>query len=274
MKKFIAPLAMGLLFTISQLIAVSIAQPFKKAGFEAFENPENPMNIVQIFVIIMVFTLFILIIAKYKEEMVKYIILFSFFLASLSIFQAFFYFISSSLSFLFSLIVSITMFVLLIKHPEWYVIDFFGVFLTGGISAIFAISLSIEMIIIFLIILAIYDAIAVYKTRHMVKLAETIADSNLPLLMIVPKKASYSYIKSKIGKDKDAIYVGLGDLIIPGILITASYLQEGIAGFIFTLTGALAGYFLLMKLISKGPQPGLPYLNGGAIISYAILHFL
>lgn len=274
MKKFIAPAGMSLLFITSQLIAVSIAQPFKKAGFSAFENPENPMNIVQIFAVIMVFTLFILIIAKYKEEIVKYIILFSFFLASLSIFQAFFYFIEASLSLLFSLIVSITMLVLLIKHPEWYVIDFFGVFLTGGISAIFAISLSIEMIILFLIVLAVYDAIAVYKTKHMVKLAETIADSNLPLLMIVPKKASYSYIKSKIGKDKDAVYVGLGDLIIPGILITASYIEHGINGFALTLGGALAGYLLLMKLIEKGPQPGLPYLNGGAIIAYAILHFL
>lgn len=265
---------MSFLFIISQLIAVSIAQPFKKAGFEAFENPENPMNIVQIFAVIIVFTLLILVIAKYKEEMVKYIILFSFFLASLSIFQAFFYFIESSFSLLFSLIVSITMLLLLIKHPEWYVIDFFGVFLTGGISAIFAISLSIEMIILFLIVLAVYDAIAVYKTRHMVKLAKTIADSNLPLLMIVPKKASYSYIKSKIGGDRDAVYVGLGDLIIPGILITASYLEHGMNGFAFTLAGALAGYFLLMRLIEKGPQPGLPYLNGGAIIAYAILQFL
>ena len=274
MRKFIAPIGMAFLFVISQLIAVFVAKPFKEAGFEAFENPSDPMNIIQLFAVLLVFTLFILIMAKYKEEMVKYVILFFFFMASLSIFQAFFYFVSASFSFFLALIISIAMLILFIKHPEWYVIDFFGVFLAGGIAAIFAISLSIEYILLLLIALAIYDALSVYKTRHMVKLAETITSSNLPLLMIVPKKSSFSYLKSKFGKERDAVYMGLGDLIIPGILIAAAYLEKGLLGFTATLGGALIGYMLLMFLISKGPQPGLPYLNGGAILAYVMVHFL
>lgn len=274
MRKFIAPMGMAFLFVISQLIAVFVAKPFKEAGFEAFENPSDPMNIIQLFAVLLVFTLFILIMAKYKEEMVKYVILFFFFMASLSIFQAFFYFISASFSFFLALIISIAMLILFIKYPEWYVIDFFGVFLAGGIAAIFAISLSIEYIFLLLIALAIYDALSVYKTRHMVKLAETITSSNLPLLMIVPKKSSFSYLKSKFGKERDAVYMGLGDLIIPGILIAAAYLEKGMLGFAATLAGALIGYMLLMFLIAKGPQPGLPYLNGGAILAYTIIHFL
>jgi len=273
MKKFLPPLGMALLFIVSQLIAVSVAPSFKNAGMEAFENPKDPMNIVQIFIVLLFFTIFILLMAKYKERMVKYIILFFFFTASISIFQAFFFLIIPSISTIIALIVAIIMIILLIYHPEWYVIDTFSIFIAGGIAAIFAISLSIEYIIIFLIALAIYDAISVYRTKHMVTLAKSITSSNLPLLLMVPKKVSFSYMKSDIGGDeRDAVYVGLGDFIIPGILITASYMEKGWIGFSVTLAGALLGYAILMRLIEKGPQPGLPYLNGFALLAYLLLH--
>jgi len=273
MKKFLPPMGMAFLFIISQLIAVMVAPSFKNAGMEAFENPEDPMNIVQIFVVLLVFTIFILLMAKYRERLVRYIILFFFFTASISIFQAFFFLIIPSISTIVAIVVAIVMIILLIYHPEWYVIDTFSIFIAGGIAAIFAISLSIEYIIIFLIALAIYDAISVYRTKHMITLAKSITSSNLPLLLMVPKKASFSYMKSDIGKaERDAVYVGLGDFIIPGILITASYLERGWIGFSVTLLGALLGYAFLMHLIERGPQPGLPYLNGFALIAYALLH--
>ncbi len=272
MKKFIAPAGMALLFIVAQAIAAFVAVPFKEAGY-GIENPEDPMNIVYIFVVLIVFTIFILIVSKYKENLVKYIVIFFFFIASIEIFTAFFHFINESLSFFLAIIISITMLILLIRYPEWYIIDLFGVFLAGGIAAIFA-SLPIAYIIILLIILAIYDAISVYKTKHMVRLAETVVSSHLPLLMIFPKKSSYSYLKDDFKGERDAFYMGLGDIVVPGMLITASFLKYGLVGFFATLCGALAGFIVLAILISKGPQPGLPYLNGGAIIAYAILYFL
>ncbi len=275
MNKILAPLGMAILFILTQIVAVSVVKPFKDAGMEAFENPSDPMNIVEIIAILLIFTLFLLLIAKYKEEMVRYIVLFFFFMASISIFQAFFYFLPPLFSSLLSLIISTTMLFLMIKYPEWYVVDFFGIFLAGGIAAIFAISLAIPYIIILLTALAIYDIISVHKTRHMVRLAESIVSSRLPLLMVVPRKASFSYLKGDFGKgERDAVYMGLGDMIMPGVLIAASYLQYGIEGFLATMGGALIGYAILMLLISRGPQPGLPYLNGGTILAYALLHFL
>ena len=270
----VAPFGMAMLFILSQLVGMIVAEPFKEAGFSAFPEPDNPMNIVQIFVVLIVFTMLILLIAKYKEKLVKYVILIAFFLASISIFQAFFYFVNESLASLLALITAIVMLILLIIHPEWYVIDTFGIFLAGGISAIFAISLATKYIILLLVALAVYDFISVYKTKHMVELAKAITSDNLPLLMIFPKKTDFSYMKSEFGKERDAIYMGLGDIIIPGILIIASYMEKGIAGFIATLIGALVGYSILMFQISKGPQPGLPYLNAGVIAGYIIIHFL
>lgn len=275
MKKIVAPLGMVLLFIATQIIAVVVARPFKEAGFETFENPSDPLNIIYIFFVILVFTALILLIARYRKDVVKYLILLLFFVSALSIFDAFFYFLNTSLSSLLALAVALIMLVLLIKHPEWYVVDFFGVFLAGGIAALFAISLSIELILIFLVALAVYDALSVYKTKHMVTLAETLTTSNLPLLLVVPKKASFSYKKPhSFGGERDAVYMGLGDLIIPGILIAFAYLERGLFGFAATLVGALAGYVILMILVARGPQPGLPYLNGGVIAAYALIHLL
>jgi len=267
MKKLNANIGMAFLMVVSMLVASFVAKPFKEQGLQAFENPNNILNILQIFVIIIVFTIFILILAKYKENLVRYIILFIFFITALSIFQAFFYFIPYS--FLASIIISSIMLILLIKHPEWYVIDFFGVFLAGGIAAIFAISLSIELIIILLVIMAIYDAISVYKTKHMITLAKSVTSSNLPLLLVFPKDARYSYKREKNFGGKDAVYMGLGDIVIPGMLVAAASMQSVLA-FFLTLAGVVVGFAILMILIEKGPQPGLPYLNAGAITGYAI----
>lgn len=267
MEKLNASIGMAFLMIASMLVASFVAKPFKEQGLQAFENPNSILNIVQIFIIIIIFTIFILILAKYKENLVRYIILFIFFITALSIFQAFFYFLPYP--FFVSLAISFIMLILLIKHPEWYVIDFFGVFLAGGIAAIFAISLSIELIIILLIIMAIYDAISVYKTKHMITLAKSVTTSNLPLLMVFPKDTKYSYKGEKNFGGKDAVYMGLGDIVVPGMLVAAASMQS-MAAFFLTLAGIVAGFAVLMILIEKGPQPGLPYLNAGAIAGYAI----
>lgn len=275
MKQVIAPIGMAVLFVVSQCVAAIVAPSFKDEGFETFDNPNDPVNILYLFSIIIIFTALILIIAKYRQDLVKYIVLFSFFLAAFSIFDAFFYLVIPSLSSVIAIAIAMIMLVLLIRHPEWYVVDAFGVFLAGGIAAIFAISLSLELILIFLIALALYDMISVHKTKHMVHLAETITSSHLPLLLIIPKKTTYSYRKlKKLGLEKDAIYMGLGDFIIPGWLIAYAAIELGLIGFLATLIGALVGYIALMALVSRGPQPGLPYLNGGAIAAFALIYLL
>jgi len=266
-----APLGMAFLMISSILVAAYVVNSFKENGLQAFENPNDITNIIQIFSAIIIFTIIILLVAKYGEWAIKYIVLSVFFLASISIFDAFFYF--TSYSFIIALAISTIMIILLFKHPEWYIIDLFGVFIGGGIAAIFAISLSNWLIILLLLLLAIYDFISVHKTKHMINLAKSITSSNLPLLMVFPKNKNYSYISShEVDKEeKDAVYMGLGDIIVPSILASYAY-TESITSFFLTLAGIILGYIFLMKMIKRGPQPGLPYLNGGAIIGYLIYH--
>ena len=82
---------------------------------------------------------------------------------------------------------------LLRYYPEWYIIDAFGILVCAGISSLFGVSMTILPALLLLVVLAVYDAISVYKTRHMVSLAEGVIKMKAPLLFVVPKSRDYSF---------------------------------------------------------------------------------
>ena len=152
---------------------------------------------------------------------------------------------------------------LLIIFPEWYVIDISGVLVATGASALFGISLSIIPTILLLVLLAVYDYIAVYKTKHMIKLAEGVMDLKLPILFVMPRKLNYSYVHSKMeklepGKEREAYFMGLGDAVMPTVLAVSAnaFLKAPVIGFanipaIGTMIGTLLSYALLMYFVMK-----------------------
>jgi presenilin-like A22 family membrane protease len=155
----------------------------------------------------------------------------------------------------------------------------------AGAIAIFGISLSVFLVIILLVTLAVYDAISVYKTKHMIDLADTVMDLKLPVLLVVPKIRRYSLIKEtkslkqklKENEDRDAFFMGLGDIVMPGILVVAAYhnISNGLPVALSVLGGTLIGFLVLMTFVIKGkPQAGLPLLCSGAILGYLISSYV
>ncbi len=189
-----------------------------------------------------------------------------------------------------SLSISITaaavLVITLVKYPEWYVIDTCCIIMGVGAIALFGISLSIFLVIVLLIGLAIYDAISVYKTKHMIDLADTILHLKLPLVLVIPKIRRYSFVKEtkrlkeKLDDDEErnAFFMGLGDVIIPGFLVASTFHNITSNGLLIALSvmlGTLFGFVALMRAVVKGkPQAGLPYLCSGAILGYLISSYL
>lgn len=72
--------------------------------------------------------------------------------------------------------------------------------------------------------------------------------------------------------------MGLGDLIMPSILVTSAavFTPGGGIGImstpaIVTLLGSLVGLCILLRSVQSGkPQAGLPPLNGGAILGFLV----
>ncbi|HET8687160.1 MAG TPA: presenilin family intramembrane aspartyl protease PSH, partial [Methanosarcina sp.] len=125
-----------------------------------------------------------------------------------------------------SFVAAITLTVLLCMYPEWYIVDITGVCSASGIAALFGISFSIIPAIIVLVLLAIYDAISVYKTKHMITIVDAGMDSKLPLMLIAPNNLNYSFIKSGFKKEgsNETFFVGVGDVVEPTILVVSAHI--------------------------------------------------
>jgi presenilin-like A22 family membrane protease len=282
-KKMILPIfIMGCFFVVIDGFALLIKNLFQPT----FEDASDPVNVLYIFVIIIVMTVIILIIARYwKKQVIQAIILFAIGYTAFFIFVPLFGFLPEMLSIVVSLIIAVALVVALYKYPEWYVIDLCGVIVGAGAIAIFGISLSILLVIILLVVLAVYDAISVYQTKHMIDLADTVMDLKLPVLLVVPKIRRYSLIKEtkslkeklKEHEERDAFFMGLGDIVMPGILVVATYhnITNGLPVTLSVLGGTLIGFLVLMRFVIKGkPQAGLPLLCSGAILGYLISSYV
>ena len=84
-------------------------------------------------------------------------------------------------------------FLALLMEPQWYVVDFAGFVAAGALVAILGISFGILPAFILLLALMVYDAIAVYRTKHMVSLADVVTEMKLPILLVMPDSAGYDY---------------------------------------------------------------------------------
>jgi presenilin-like A22 family membrane protease len=82
----------------------------------------------------------------------------------------------------------------LLLYPEWYVIDTAGVLMGAGAAGLFGISFGLLPAIVLLTVLAVYDAISVYGTEHMLDLAEGVMNLKIPVVLVVPLTLSYSLL--------------------------------------------------------------------------------
>ena len=287
-KKSIIPfLAMPLLLIVVEIGALALSPLMQAAGISAFEDPTSVANPFIFIVILLVFTGFLLLLIKFGfKRVISFVIGASIFFTFIYIFSAIVFAAigTTDTAVLLVFACSIGATLLLFKYPEWYIIDVLGVLIAAGVASIFGRSLDILPVVILLIILAVYDAISVYRTKHMITLAEGVIDLKTPILFVIPKKRNYSFIREGIGRlaeggERAAFVMGMGDLIMPSILVvSANVFLKGprIMGFVNlpalgAIAGSLAGLAVLLYFVSSGkPQAGLPPLNGGTLIGFAL----
>jgi presenilin-like A22 family membrane protease len=291
-KKRVVPvpiLFMGALFVIVDFLAFLVAGPFQEAGAGAFPNPSDPLNIVFFVIVLLVFTAIILIIIRFgKKKALRWIFLGAF---TLLVFYVLYplliiFVVNDVAALVLSMLCTALLLVLLIKKSEWYVVDAAAMLIGVGAVAIIGISLDIWLVIVLLAVMAVYDALSVYRTKHMIDLADSVMDLNLPVMFVIPKNRSYSLLekkkrlkeKLKEGEEREAYFLGVGDVVFPGILAVSAFHGLTVNGLIMAasvLTGTLVGFVALMMYVMKGkPQAGLPFLCSGAVLGYVVAGFL
>lgn len=315
-----------LLFVLVQLGALALVPTFFDQGYQPVENPQDPTNSLVYFGAILVATALMLAAFKYNlDQLVRLLIV------GVSGMLAWYVF-GAILPTGVAIVLSVGVAAALLVHPEWYVIDTAGVLMGAGAGGLFGISFGLLPALILLVALAVYDAISVYGTEHMLDLAEGVMDLKIPVVFVVPTTLSYSLLDDDFSDAagvheedasdepdgdgaetatddaenttddatdagdaddvettaddaddvRDVFFVGLGDAVIPSVLVASAAFFSPAALFdvpllainlpaLGALVGTIGGLLVLMHWVMKGrPHAGLPLLNGGAIGGYLL----
>jgi presenilin-like A22 family membrane protease len=178
-----------------------------------------------------------------------------------------------------------------------------------GVGAVLGFGFSFLAAIIFMGLLAIYDFVAVFITKHMITLANVVTDNNLAFMVdmneveAVPKSnfskkelSEYNkYVKSSGQRGKRILSVmkktgsmgmvpisanvalGTGDLAIPLMVAVSAYkLTLSFVPSFFIALGAVLGLILTMFILRKYKRalPAIPPLFLGVLIGFALYYFV
>ena len=314
------------MFLLVQLGALALVEPFKQAGFQAVEDPQNPTNAVVYVAAILVATGVMLLAIKLAQDLaIRLLLIFTGVYLSWFVLQVVVPAVVTWQGFnLLAAGIALALGGLLYFYPEWYVIDITGIIMGAGGAGLFGISFGLLPAILLLSILAIYDAISVYGTEHMLTLASGMMDLKVPIVFVIPLTLSYSYLDAEMpdptgevdegaetaaanggtdtedppegteaesdesdggmNLDRDALFIGLGDAVIPTVLVASAafFAPQGIPTVsvpgitlplpaLTAMIGTIVGLLILMRMVLKGQaHAGLPLLNGGTIAGYLI----
>jgi presenilin-like A22 family membrane protease len=278
-------LAMLFFVVIVQILALAVTPAISASGSRVFDDPSSPSNPFSYMLLILAFTAVLLLAIKRNKGWIISVFI------QISIATSIYYLAAAFMPPVYALLPTTAALLLIRYYPEWYVIDLLGIAVCAGISSLFGISMTTLPALILLVILAVYDAISVYKTHHMVSLAEGVIKMKAPLLFVVPRSRGYSFRKDQslfadadnrgeggpgMGRSKrGAYFLGLGDAIIPTILVISANTSLPAGGFsgvnlpaLGAMIGTILGFLLLMSTSRDRPQAGLPFLNSGVILGF------
>ncbi|WP_435179568.1 presenilin family intramembrane aspartyl protease PSH [Halorussus sp. AFM4] len=199
-----------LIFLLVQLGALALVEPFQRAGYQQTPDPSDPMNSLVYVGAILVMTGVMLAIMKLDVEwLLRGAIIFTSGLLSWYVFSVvvpawLVVEVGGAPVNLVALGLAVAVAVALAVHPEWYVIDAAGVLMGAGAGGLFGISFGLLPAIILLTVLAVYDAISVYGTEHMLTLASGVMDLKIPVILVIPLSLSYSFLDEGTAEESEA----------------------------------------------------------------------
>ncbi|MBS3171407.1 hypothetical protein J4449_02220 [Candidatus Woesearchaeota archaeon] len=248
-----------LLFLSAQYIGLFIS--YKYFDRELPYNIEKPQfeeetSYVGIFLSILIVTFLAVMLIKMQAEKLWRIWFFlSVWFALLISFSVF---IRQELAIILALIVTIFK----VLRPNIFIHNAAELFIYGGLAAIFSSSLSVFSVSILLILISIYDMIAVWKTKHMIKLAKFQTKLKLFAGLLIPYKNK---------KETKTVILGGGDIGFPLLFASAVLKSFGLKALIVPITTSI----LLLALFFFGKKnhfyPAMPFLSVGCFLGYLVV---
>ncbi|MEM2963392.1 MAG: presenilin family intramembrane aspartyl protease [Candidatus Anstonellales archaeon] len=187
-----------------------------------------------------------------------------------------------NLSILYSILVSLLLAGLNILRSE--INNFAAIISSSGVGALFGFSIGFYPAIVLVVLLAIYDYWAVFKTKHMIKFATEFGKRKLPFFV---SSKETRRIKEKLESSKGVVEVekeveggsislGTGDIAIPVMLAVSSYDAFGFEGVIAVFIGCVFGLSAIVSMVYKNRifLPAIPPICLGGLLSLLVLEIV
>ncbi|MGM0439034.1 MAG: presenilin family intramembrane aspartyl protease [Patescibacteria group bacterium] len=264
---FLATLLLGILVTIKLEDIFQITEAATKSSGDLI----TPLGFIVYFVIA---TLVVYLISKSKRLekgrllLFKITFLFSVFLGGLVTL--------STITFeLFSLVLIISLLILWSKKPIILLHNLLVVISIAGIGAIIGREFEPLVIAVFLALFSIYDFVAVYKTKHMVKMATEMIKTKAIMGLIIPFSFSGLLDNLEDKNKKEFMVLGGGDLAFPLFLVSSITLTYGVKEALFLVffssLGLFISFYLFLSQKKQKPIPALPPIALSSLIGYLLL---
>lgn len=164
------------------------------------------------------------------------------------------------------------------KKPSIFIQDLLIILGVAGAGSLIGLALSPSMVVLLLILFSIYDFIAVYKTKHMIKMVKEMVESQAILALVVPPDISgFKESIKEVRPGGKFLILGGGDMVFP-LLFSVSLVPFGsikaLVVALFSLIGLFFSFFFFISQKRRQPIPALPPIALFSIIGYWITLFI
>ena len=179
-----------------------------------------------------------------------------------------------------AVILAISIAFLKIRYQNMYIHNMAEIFMYGGIAVLFHEMLSVTIAALLLIIIAGYDMFAVWKSKHMVKMANyQTAHRIFAGAMVAPfeieKKSTTRESKKKQHKKVPVAILGGGDIAFPLLFAGAIMKTYSInAAFIIVICTTIALTLLFIGAKKGKFYPAIPFLTIGCFVGWGIISII
>lgn len=275
--------ALIILFLFAHIIGLFVVKyylPEERALPLNIDKPELPekTSYIPIFISILFASILALLLVKFKAMGLWKIWFF------LSVFFTLTISFNAFIPQILALLVALVLTFFKVVKPNVMVHNFTEMFIYGGLAAIFVPVLNVFSIVSLLLLISLYDMIAVWKTKHMISLAKFQSESKLFAGLFIPyekkkytaplkvnKNISYTQVKHI---ERQAI-LGGGDIGFP-LLFSGVMLK--LHGFLPALTVSAVTAFALFLLFYFAKKqkfyPAMPFLTAGCFAGYGLIYLL
>jgi len=177
-----------------------------------------------------------------------------------------------------SLIVMVILIVFWLRKPTVFIHNLLVILGIAGIGSLLGVRFEPLTLALLLICFSIYDFIAVYKTKHMVKMAQEMVETGTILALIIPPDIlGFRENLNEVKPGGRFFILGGGDIAFPLLLVTSLISQgilDSVVVAIFALFGLLVSFSLFLSQKQRQPIPALPPIALFSIIGFIITFYL